>query len=160
MKLTQTPAWQALARHAAILRPRHLRELFAVDERRFDRLSLRRNGLLLDYSKQRVTDETMTLLRDLAKTADLAGWQRRMVEGEPINHTEQRAVRHMALRAGDQAPPEVRATLARLQRFCDRIHNGDWRGFSGERISDVVNIGIGGSDLGPRMATLALAARQ
>lgn len=160
MKLTQTPAWQALACHAETLRPRHLRELFAADEHRFEHLSLSRNGLLLDYSKQRVTGETMTLLRNLAEMADLAGWQRRMVEGEPINHTEQRAVRHMALRAGDQAPPEVRATLARLQRFCERIHSGDWRGFSGERISDVVNIGIGGSDLGPRMATLALAARQ
>jgi glucose-6-phosphate isomerase len=83
-----------------------------------------------------------------------------MLAGEPINHTEGRAVRHMALRAGAQAPPEVRAVLERMQDFCESVHSGKWRGFAGERITDIVNIGIGGSDLGPRMAAQALAAQQ
>lgn len=160
MTLTNSPAWQALAAHADTLRPQHLRTLFAADAQRFDRFSLKQNGVLLDYSKQRVTGETMALLRDLAEAADFTGWRRRMVDGEPINHTEGRAVRHADLRAGDAAPPEVKDVLQRMARFCDQIHDGSWRGFSGERITDVVNIGIGGSDLGPRMAVHALAAWQ
>ena len=160
MNPIDTPAWRALAAHAEAIRPQHLRELFADDPQRFDHFSLNHDGLLLDYSKQRVSADTMRLLREYAETADVDGWKQKMLAGETINHTEGRAVRHMALRAGDQAPPEVRSVLSRLQAFCERIHNGEWRGFSGERITDVVNIGIGGSDLGPRMATLALAARQ
>ena len=160
MNPIDTPAWRALAAHAEAIRPQHLRELFPDDPQRFDHFSLNHDGLLLDYSKQRVSADTMRLLREYAETADVDGWKQKMLAGETINHTEGRAVRHMALRAGDQAPPEVRSVLSRLQAFCERIHNGEWRGFSGERITDVVNIGIGGSDLGPRMATLALAARQ
>ncbi|MCG2578484.1 glucose-6-phosphate isomerase [Dechloromonas sp. XY25] len=160
MTLTHTPAWQALAAHAEALRLQHLRDLFATNGQRFERFSLKHNGLLLDYSKQRVTGETMALLRDLAATADFSGWRRRMVEGEAINHTEGRAVRHMDLRAGDAAPPEVKGVLQRMAEFCEQIHSGSWRGFSGERITDVVNLGIGGSDLGPRMAVHALAAWQ
>lgn len=159
MNPIDSPAWRALATHAEAIRPQHLRDLFAADPQRFEHFSLHHDGLLLDYSKQRVSAETMTLLRAYAETADVAGWRRRMLDGESINHTEGRAVRHMALRAGDQAPTEVRTALARQQRFCESIHNGTWRGFSGERITDVVNIGIGGSDLGPRMAVLALSAR-
>ncbi|MGE5489873.1 MAG: glucose-6-phosphate isomerase [Actinomycetota bacterium] len=163
MNIVQTPAWQALAAHVDTLRPRHLRDLFAADPQRFDNLSLRHDGLLLDFSKQRVTAETLGLLHRLAATADVTGWAARMRAGEKINHTEDRAVLHTALRAlagSPDARPEVAAVLARMQSFCNRIHEEYWRGFSGQRITDVVNIGIGGSDLGPRMATRALAARQ
>ena len=160
MSLAHSPGWRALATHVETLRDSHLRELFAADAQRFENLSLRHDGLLLDFSKQRVTGETLALLRQLAIAADLDGWKQKMVAGAPINHTENRAVRHLALRAGAAAPDEVRAVLARLANFCDAVHSGRWRGFSGQRITDVVNIGIGGSDLGPRMAVKALAAWQ
>jgi glucose-6-phosphate isomerase len=160
MKLIDSPAWQALAAHAEAMRPQHLRDLFAADPARFERFSIARDGLLLDYSKQRITADTLALLHNLAKTANIDGWKQKMRAGEAINHTEQRAVRHMALRAGAAAPAEVSAVLARMQHFCESIHGGQWRGFSGERMTDIVNIGIGGSDLGPRMATRALAAHQ
>ncbi len=160
MSLADSPGWRALAAHAETLRPQHLRELFAVDPARFANFSLRHDGLLLDFSKQRITGETLALLHQYAASADVDGWKQRMLAGEPINHTEGRAVRHMELRAGDQAPAEVRAVLARMRDFCERIHGGQWRGYSGERITDVVNIGIGGSDLGPRMVARALAAWQ
>ncbi|MDR2187796.1 MAG: glucose-6-phosphate isomerase [Azonexus sp.] len=160
MKLTETPAWQALNAHAATFSRRHLRDLFAADDGRFTRFSRSFDGLLLDFSKQRIDAETHRLLLDLAAAADVAGWRWKMLAGEIINHTEGRAVRHVALRAGDAAPPEVRAVLAQMAACCDRVHSGGWRGYSDERISDVVNIGIGGSDLGPRMAARALAAAQ
>ena len=160
MNIVSSPAWQALAAHAESQRARHLRELFAADEQRFAALSLRHGDLLLDFSKQRVSAETLALLRQLASAADLPAWQERMLAGVAINHSEGRAVRHVALRAGADAPPEVQAVLARLRAFCEGIHNGDWRGYAGERIIDVVNIGIGGSDLGPRMAAKALTAWQ
>lgn len=163
MNLTASPTWQALAAHAETLRPQHLRELFATDPGRFERLSLRHGGLLLDFSKQRITSGTLALLRQLAAEADLAGWIARMRAGEPINHTEKRAVLHIALRAPAGSPdarPEVGAVLEHLRAFCEQVHSGKWRGFSGERITDVVNIGIGGSDLGPKMATRALSAWQ
>ena len=158
MRIVDTPAWQALSAHADTTRDRHLRDLFAADRERFQRLSLRWEGLLFDYSKQRVDGTTMRLLRELAQVADIEGWKRRMVAGELLNHTEGRAVRHMDLRAGEQAPPEVKRVLERMRLFCEAIHSGAWRGYSGERITHVVNIGIGGSDLGPRMATRALIA--
>lgn len=160
MNLVDSPAWRALAAHAEALRPQHLRELFADNPDRFKQFSLRQDGLLLDFSKQRVSADTLDLLRDLAAAADLDGWKQKMLAGAAINHTENRAVRHMALRADKQEPPEVRAVLERLQLFCESIHGGTWRGFAGERITDIVNIGIGGSDLGPRMAVKALAAQQ
>src|SRR5574343_2098363 len=160
MNHIDSPAWRALAAHAEAIRTQHLRDLFAADPQRFDTLSLRHDGLLFDYSKQRVTTETMDLLRRLADAADIAGWKQKMADGEAINHTEGRAVRHMALRAGKDAPPEVQAVLARMRAFCEKIHSGQWRGFSGERITDIVNIGIGGSDLGPRMVVKALTAQQ
>ncbi|KAF4513798.1 UNVERIFIED_CONTAM: hypothetical protein B566_EDAN011719 [Ephemera danica] len=142
------------------MRVAHLRELFAGDAQRFAAFSLRHDGILLDFSKQRLTTETLALLRELAVTANLDGWKARMLAGEAINHTEGRAVRHVALRAGDQAPSEVQAVLGRMEHFCASIHDGRWLGYSGERITDVVNIGIGGSDLGPRMVVRALAAWQ
>jgi glucose-6-phosphate isomerase len=158
VQLTDSEAWRALAGHADDIRGRHLRELFAADARRFEQLSCRHGDLLIDYSKQRVTSETLEQLRRLAKTAGIRDWMQRMQAGEAINHTENRAVRHTALRAGAAAPAEVKAVLARMADFCERIHSGQWRGHGGERITDVVNIGIGGSDLGPRMAVHALAA--
>lgn len=157
-RLTNTAAWQALADHAKVMAPRHLRQLFADDPQRFDQLSLTHGRLLIDFSKQRIDARTLELLRELAATADWQGWLRRMRDGEIINHTEQRAVGHCRLRAGEEAPAEVKDALHRMGDFCERIHSGQWRGFSGERITDVVNIGIGGSDLGPRMVTQALAA--
>ncbi|MDR0776874.1 MAG: glucose-6-phosphate isomerase [Azonexus sp.] len=160
MTLNNTPAWQALTTHAASLRQCHLRELFAEDAQRFARFSRQHDGLLLDFSKQRIDADTHRLLLDLAAAADIDGWRQKMLDGEAINHTEGRAVRHVALRAGDNAPPEARAVLERLQVCCENIHNGTWRGYTGERITDIVNIGIGGSDLGPRMAVRALAAQQ
>lgn len=157
-KLADSPAWHALAAHAEAIRHVHLRDFFTDDVQRFAHLSLQHGPLLVDFAKQRVTGETMSLLRQLATEADLSGWMRRMRAGEKINHTENRAVRHTALRAGEAAPPEVKAVLARMADFCERIHSGQWRGYSGERITDVVNLGIGGSDLGPHMAAQALSA--
>ena len=159
MSVADSPAWRALAAHAEAVRPLHLRELFAADERRFEHFSLRQDGLLLDFSKQRVSSETLALLHALARAADIDGWKQKMLAGEPINHSEGRAVRHMALRADKNEPPEVRAVLERMQDFCESVHSGSRRGFAGERITDIVNIGIGGSDLGPRMAAQALAAQ-
>ena len=160
MNLIDSPAWRALAAHAEAIRPQHLRELFAENPARFADFSIRQDGLLLDFSKQRINAETLHLLHAYAQAADIDGWKQKMLAGEAINHTEQRAVRHMALRAGAQAPSEVIAVLERMRDFCESIHSGSRRGYSGERITDVVNIGIGGSDLGPRMATHAMAARQ
>jgi glucose-6-phosphate isomerase len=160
MRLTDSPAWRALASHAASRREQHLRDLFACDPARFHHFSLGHDGLLLDFSKQRIDGETHRLLLALAAAADVDGWRRQMLDGAAINHTEGRAVGHLALRAGAQAPAEVRAVLDRLQAFCESIHSRAWRGFSGEHITDIVNIGIGGSDLGPRMAVQALRARQ
>jgi glucose-6-phosphate isomerase len=160
MNLVDSPAWRALAAHAEAIKPQHLREFFALDPDRFTHFSQRQDGLLIDFSKQRVNAETFTLLQALAEAADIEGWKQKMLAGEPINHTENRAVRHIDLRAGQSAPPEVQAVLGRMQTFCERIHDASWRGFSGERITDIVNIGIGGSDLGPRMVVRALAAQQ
>lgn len=156
--LTRTSAWESLEAHAGQLRQQHLRGLFDNDPARFAHCSLRAGNLLLDYSKQRVDAHAMTLLRRLADAARLPDWIAGMRAGAPLNHTEGRAVGHTALRAGTNAPPEVKAVLGRMAEFCEQVHSGAWRGFSGERITDVVNLGIGGSDLGPRMVVHALAA--
>jgi len=155
--ITKTPDWQTLSILAEHGRTLHLHELFAADARRFERYSLEHQDLLLDFSKQRVTAEVMAALHRLWESADVPGWIARMRAGEAINVSEGRAVLHVALR---ENPPraEVRAVLDRMRRFCSDIHGGQWRGNTGEPISDVVNIGIGGSDLGPKMATQALAA--
>ncbi|AXS79009.1 glucose-6-phosphate isomerase [Dechloromonas sp. HYN0024] len=158
MQVPLRPAWLALAEHARSIKHRHLRDLFAADPGRFERFSLSQDRILLDYSKQRLDLHTMGLLRQLAEQAGWRNWIERMRAGEPINHTEGRPVRHVDLRAGNAAPAEVKDVLSRMAAFCEQIHDGRWRGFSGERITDVVNIGIGGSDLGPRMAVHALAA--
>ena len=158
--ILKTPAWKHAERHAHSLRDQHLRELFVADPQRFQRLSVRWNpgdGWLLDLSKQRITTETLPILAGLWTQADVPGWIVRMRAGEPINHTEHRAVLHVALREANPRA-EVAAVLGKVRDFCVAVHSGQWRGATGEPISDVVNIGIGGSDLGPRMATQALAA--
>jgi glucose-6-phosphate isomerase len=167
MSINTTPAWQALVAHAAQIKPRNLRELFSEDTQRFSGLSLRLGEVLFDYSKQRVSRETIRLLADLARTADLSGNIERMVAGESINASEGRAALHIALRQRDNVPmfvngknvmPGVRAMHDKMRFFCEEVRAGHWRGYAGEPIRTVVNLGIGGSDLGPRMATTALSA--
>ncbi|MDR0528110.1 MAG: glucose-6-phosphate isomerase [Zoogloeaceae bacterium] len=165
-------AWQSLETHANALKPRHLRELFARHPTRFEDFSLTAGDLLIDFSKQRVTPETLLYLRDLARAARIDDWRQKMAAGDPINHTENRPALHMALRfpygAAEQTakaptfPPrvgeEVARNLVRMRDFCETVHNRQWRGMSDSPITDVVNLGIGGSDLGPRMAVRALTA--
>ena len=160
--------WPQLAAAADSLRGRHLRELFATDGGRFSACSAAWEGWLLDYSKQRVDAATMGLLDGLWQAADLPGWIARMRAGDAINHTERRAALHIALRhpagkgpilhGGQDVMPAVHAELEKMRRFCAEVHGRHWRGATGEPITDIVNIGIGGSDLGPRMATQALMA--
>lgn len=161
----QAGSWLALWRHQQKMADVHMRDLFAIDPQRFQRYSLRCGDLFLDYSKNRVTDETMRYLTELAESVDLAGWMQRMRCGEKINVSENRAVLHTALRNRSNTPvlvdgadvmPEINAVLAQMRRFVDRVRGGEWRGYSGETITDVVNIGIGGSDLGPMLVTRAL----
>jgi glucose-6-phosphate isomerase len=167
--LTSQPAWKALQAHARAMASRHLRELFHAAPHRFDRYSFRLDDLLVDLSKQRVEDETMRLLLDLARSADLEGARDRMFSGAKINSTENRAVLHVALRNradrpiavdGDDVMPGVNEVLAHMRRFVERVRGGEWRGHSGETITDIVNLGIGGSDLGPLMACEALKPYQ
>jgi glucose-6-phosphate isomerase len=163
--LTRLPQWSALAAHRQALEGTHLRDLFAADPDRVAAFSVRMDGLLLDWSKNRVTAETVRLLLDLARARDVEGWRERMFAGERINTTEDRAVLHTALRNRADRPvlvdgrdvmSDVRAVLDRMAGFCDRVRSGDWTGWTGKPITDVVNIGIGGSDLGPAMAVQAL----
>jgi glucose-6-phosphate isomerase len=165
--LVASPAWQALRAHAAEVAPLHLRELFAGDPDRFGRLSLRLWDWLIDNSKQRVTAETMRLLVALARERGVPPLRDRMFAGEKINCTEGRAVLHVALRNRTNRPilvdgkdvmPEVNEVLARVRAFSDAVRSGALRGVTGERFTDVVNLGIGGSDLGPAMAAQALRA--
>ncbi|MGW4898561.1 glucose-6-phosphate isomerase [Kitasatospora sp. NPDC004240] len=159
--LDRTPQWAALAKHRAELGETHLRELFAADPERGRRLTLQVGDLHVDYAKQLVTDETLTLLRELAEATGVAALRDAMFRGEKINNTEQRAVLHTALRAprdavvevdGENVVPGVHAVLDKMAGFADRVRGGEWRGHTGKRIRTVVNIGIGGSDLGPAMA--------
>lgn len=169
MPNTNAPAWQALVAHQARFSSAHLRDLFASDPQRFERFSLELEGLLVDFSKQRIDDTTLRLLVDLAETARLGEWRARLFAGEKINFSEGRAVMHPALRylklgafpsAAWDVMPEVRAVRAQMRAFSERVRGGLWRGFSGEAIRDVVNIGIGGSDLGPKMVVRTLSAYQ
>jgi glucose-6-phosphate isomerase len=167
MSIRQTPAWQALAAHRDQLAGRHLRELFAADRQRFSRLSFAVDGLLADFSKQRITAETLALLAALAEEAGVAAWRDRMFAGEAVNTGEGRAALHVAWRAdaadrylvdGREVMTGITAERERMRQLCDAVRNGEYRGFSGAPIRHVVNLGIGGSDLGPRMAAAALAA--
>jgi glucose-6-phosphate isomerase len=161
----ELPAWQALETHADSTRHLHMRDLFAEDPQRFERFSARFGDVLLDYSKNRITGETMRLLLDLARAAQVEHWRARMFQGEPINLTEGRAVLHVALRnragtpirvGGEDVMPGVDAVLARMRAFAEAVRGGTWVGATGKPVRDVVNLGIGGSDLGPVMVSEAL----
>jgi glucose-6-phosphate isomerase len=163
--LTRLPAWKALAAHYKEVRDLHLRDLFAQDSERGKRLTVQAVGLFLDYSKNRVTDDTLKLLVQLANESGLRERMDAMFNGEKINITEKRAVLHVALRAPESASilvdgknvvPEVHAVLGKMSDFANRVRSGEWKGHTGKRIRNVVNIGIGGSDLGPVMAYEAL----
>jgi glucose-6-phosphate isomerase len=163
--LTKLKAWKALASHYQTVRELHLRELFAADPKRGERLTVEAAGLFLDYSKNRATDETLKLLVELAAESGLRERIDAMFRGDKINLTENRAVLHVALRApkdasilvdGKNVVPEVHAVLNKMADFCNRVRSGGWKGYTGKRIRNVVNIGIGGSDLGPVMAYEAL----
>jgi glucose-6-phosphate isomerase len=165
LALRSRPAWSALAQHHEQIRDTHLRDLFASDPGRGERLSAEAAGLYLDYSKNRITDETIALLVDLADQSGLAERTRAMFAGERINTTENRPVLHIALRMprdaalivdGVDVVAQVHEVLGRMAAFSQRIRSGDWRGFTGLPITAIVNIGIGGSDLGPVMAYEAL----
>jgi len=164
-RLTTLPAWQHLSDHAAALRSIHLRDLFAADPGRGERMVVEDLGLYFDYAKHRITDETVHLLLNLAEACRLRERIDAMFCGDKINNTENRAVLHIALRApraahivvdGTDVVPEVHAVLDQMSAFAERVRSGAWRGFTGKRIRAVVNIGIGGSDLGPVMAYEAL----
>ncbi|ENU1228702.1 MULTISPECIES: glucose-6-phosphate isomerase [Providencia] len=163
---SQTAAWRALEQHFAQMKNVHMRDLFAQDQDRFTHFSATFDGqILVDFSKNRITQETLEHLLALAKETELENAINSMFQGEKINRTEDRAVLHTALRNRDNTPvyvdgkdvmPEVNAVLDKMQQFSQRIISGDWKGYTGKAITDVVNIGIGGSDLGPFMVTEAL----
>ncbi|HLY97312.1 MAG TPA: glucose-6-phosphate isomerase, partial [Sideroxyarcus sp.] len=166
--LTQSKAWQALLAHYAANPRLSMRRLFADEPERFARFSLCLDDLLLDYSKNLITQETMDLLFALARQAGVESWRERMFAGEKINCTEHRAVLHTALRAaidtghapimvdGQDVLPGVRRVMGKMRRFSEEVRDGRWRGYTGKPITDVVNIGIGGSYLGPLMVCQAL----
>ncbi|EMR9929465.1 glucose-6-phosphate isomerase [Escherichia coli] len=163
---TQTAAWQALQKHFDEMKDVTIADLFAKDDDRFSKFSATFDDqMLVDYSKNRITEETLAKLQDLAKECDLAGAIKSMFSGEKINRTENRAVLHVALRNRSNTPilvdgkdvmPEVNAVLEKMKTFSEAIISGEWKGYTGKAITDVVNIGIGGSDLGPYMVTEAL----
>ncbi|MFF7770338.1 glucose-6-phosphate isomerase [Streptomyces massasporeus] len=166
-RLNQTPEWTALAKHREELGEVRLRELFAADSGRGAAYTLRVGDLYVDYSKNLVTDDTLRLLRELAAATDVFGLRDAMFAGEKINTTEDRAVLHTALRAprdavievdGENVVPDVHAVLDKMAAFADRVRSGEWTGHTGKRIRNIVNVGIGGSDLGPAMAYEVLRA--
>ncbi|HIJ83656.1 MAG TPA: glucose-6-phosphate isomerase, partial [Magnetococcales bacterium] len=163
--LTDLPQWKALETHRDHNAGLTMRELFDGDPGRFNAFSLRLEDMLFDYSKNCATSETMKLLMDLARACDVEGWRDRMFAGEKINNTEKRAVLHVALRNTSDQPimvdgkdcmPEVRAVLDHMRQFCHEVHRGTFKGHTGKPMTDIVNIGIGGSDLGPVMVCEAL----
>ncbi|GAA0399909.1 glucose-6-phosphate isomerase [Cocleimonas flava] len=165
MCITTNTAWKNVQQHALEMSEFHVRDAFVEDSERFKKYSIHLDGLLFDYSKQRITKETMELLFELAKESDLENWRDRLFNGERINHTEDRSVLHTALRDmsddpiyvdGKDIKPGIDSVLKKMEAFIDKVHNGDWLGFTGKPIDTIVNIGIGGSDLGPKMLYEAL----
>lgn len=165
MLISQCAAWAALKKHQKDIAQVHMRELFSQDKQRFERFSTQACDLLLDYSKNRLTSETLSLLQHLAEEAKLKAWITRMFQGEQVNHTEQRAALHIALRnrsnlpifvEGQDVMPQVNQVLANMRQFSDSVREGQWQGYTGRPMEFIVNIGIGGSDLGPAMVTRAL----
>lgn len=169
MNLTKTPQWQALLDHQQRLQAFHLRDLFAQDAQRFEHFSLELDGLLVDYSKQRIDAGVLADLVNLARSTGVEAWRDRMFAGDKINVSENRAVLHTALRHTGATPfpseqsnvmPQVHAVRKQMRDIVERVRSGLWRGFKGDAIQNIVNIGIGGSDLGPKLATRALSALQ
>jgi glucose-6-phosphate isomerase len=165
MNPTQTRSWRKLNEHFAEIKDVHMKDLFAADPERFNRFHLQFKDILVDYSKNRTTDETLQLLLELAEDVGLKKAVKDMFTGEKINETEDRAVLHVALRNRKNSPicvdgqdvmPQVNAVLQKMEGFSKKIRSGEWKGYTGDRITDIVNIGIGGSDLGPVMVTEAL----
>ncbi len=165
MALLELPAWKALSAHWLDVRDVHMRDLFDADPTRFEKFSVKFNDILLDFSKNRITQQTVDLLAELARESELEKWIEKMFSGESINHTEKRAALHTALRnrkdraikvEGQDVMPAIHQALDKMQFISDTVRNGEWQGFSGRNIIDVVNLGVGGSDLGPVMVTEAL----
>lgn len=163
--LNESPQWQALKEHYEENSAVHMRDLFSQDQQRYSSFSTAAAGITLDYSKNRITKETVSLLIDLAKTADLTGYRRKMFCGEPINFTENRAVLHTALRNfsgkpvyvdGEDVMPQIQQALDKVKRFVDAVSSGEKKGYSGKIFTDIVSIGIGGSFLGPKIMSEAL----
>ncbi|PKO47522.1 MAG: glucose-6-phosphate isomerase [Betaproteobacteria bacterium HGW-Betaproteobacteria-22] len=164
-RLNQLPVWQKLCQHQQAISDLHMRDIFANDPNRFEKYHLKFADILFDYSKHRITDATLPLLFQLAREANIEQWRDKMFSGEKINITENRAVLHTALRNRANTPvyvdghdvmPDVNAVLAQMREFTTKVRNGAWLGYTGKRITDIVNIGIGGSDLGPVMVCDAL----
>lgn len=163
--LTQHPSWKKLCKHQETISTLHMRSLFEADAKRFETFSLKLDDLLLDYSKHRITEETLSLLFQIAREAKIEEWRGRMFAGEKINITEDRAVLHIALRNRSNTPiyvnghdvmPDVKGVLSQMRSFSEKVRSGDWKGYTGKAITDIINIGIGGSDLGPVMVCDAL----
>jgi len=162
---TSTPAWRRLTKHYKSTKENHIKDLFALDKDRFEKFSIKLDDILVDYSKNNVTDETISLLVQLAKSCKLKDAISAMFRGEKINVTENRAVLHTALRNksgqpviidGQDVMPQIKTVKAKMKKFADQVISGKWKGYTGKEITDVVNIGIGGSDLGPVMVSEAL----
>ena len=162
---TEAKAWNKLENHYEQMKDQHMKDLFAANPDRFEQFSLQLENILVDYSKNRITEETLSLLLDLAEECQLPAAIKSMFSGEKINETENRAVLHVALRNRTSRPilvdgidvtEAVNDVLTRMEAFSDKVNSGEWKGYTGKRISDIVNIGIGGSDLGPVMVTEAL----
>jgi glucose-6-phosphate isomerase len=162
---TQLPAWQTLKKHQKAIAKTHMRDLFTKDKRRFKKFSLQVGDILFDYSKNRINAKTMNLLLELASQANLKDHIEKMFSGQKINTTENRAVLHVALRNrsndpimvdGQDVMPEINRVLEKMRSFAETVRKGEWKGYSNKMITDIVNIGIGGSDLGPKMVTQAL----
>jgi glucose-6-phosphate isomerase len=168
-EINNSKEWIALERHWAEVEPLSMRELFEQGPERVEQMSIRQCGIMLDYSKNRITPRSLALLLDLAQAADVDGWRRRMFTGERLNITENRAVLHVALRNrsnhpiwfdGEDVMPSINAELQKMEIFSESVRSGEWKGYTGKPISDVVNIGIGGSSLGPMMVCEALKPYQ
>ncbi len=168
-EINQTDEWMALEKHWAEVKSLQMSDLFHQSPERTEQMSIRQCGIMLDYSKNRITSKSMNLLLDLARATDMDGWRRRMFSGERLNITENRAVLHVALRNrsnqsiwfdGEDVMPGINAVLQKMEAFSDSVRSGDWKGYTGKPIRDVVNIGIGGSNLGPLMICEALKPYQ
>jgi glucose-6-phosphate isomerase len=165
MNPTTTKTWQSLLKHLEKIKTTHMRDLFTQDPARFKKFSLRLNDMVVDYSKNRITEETMGLLTALAQEVELSDAIEKMFGGDKINETENRAVLHIALRNRKNTPiyvdgkdvmPQVNEVLQKIKTFSEQIISGTWKGYTGKKISDLVNVGIGGSNLGPLMVTECL----